>query len=127
MNATETKPDQQEASPKTSSCCNPIRMYQTMMHGETVESGTELKAGPMPGCPMAGMFRDLKAAPAAGWLLLIPGFALIGTGVLVFIYPMILVWLLGAITIVLGAGMTAMAFFMTRMFGHMQRLANQMG
>jgi hypothetical protein len=126
MNATEIKPEQKAESKETSSCCNPIRMCKTMMHQETIEGEVDLKAGPAAGCPMAGMFRDLKAAPAAGWLMLIPGIALIAGGILVFIYPMILVWLLGGITIVLGAGMTAMALFMTRMFGHMQRLTNQL-
>ena len=53
-------------------------------------------------CPMASMCKELAGKPGLGFLLLIPAVLLILGGVLIFLDPRFLVWLLAGTSILIG-------------------------
>lgn len=53
-------------------------------------------------CPMASMCKEMAGKPGLGFLLLIPGLLLILGGVLIFLEPKFLVWLLAGTSILVG-------------------------
>ena len=87
-------PAQQEAGPRQSS----IRSRPT----------------PMAMCPMATMCRGMIEKPPSGVLLMLPGSVLVATGVLTFVEPRILIWLVGTATIIMGIMLLVMAGFVRR-------------
>lgn len=66
-------------------------------------------------CPMASMCRGMAEKPRLGFLLLIPGLLLVLGGVLIFIEPRALVWLLAGTSIFIGLVMLFSAIFVRRM------------
>ena len=66
-------------------------------------------------CPMASMCRALAGKPRLGFLLLIPGLLLVLGGVLIFIEPGALVWLLAGTSIFIGLAMLFLAMFIRKM------------
>lgn len=66
-------------------------------------------------CPMASMCKGMADRPGVGVLLLIPGLLLVLGGVLIFIEPRVLVWLMGSASILIGLVMLFFAIFMRKM------------
>ncbi|HSF04410.1 MAG TPA: hypothetical protein VLG10_01335 [Methylomirabilota bacterium] len=71
--------------------------------------------GAMEMCPMASMCRGMAEKPRFGFLLLIPGLLLVLGGVLIFIEPRVLVWLLAGTSILIGVVMLFLAIFLRKM------------
>ncbi|HET9491110.1 MAG TPA: hypothetical protein VFR64_15320 [Methylomirabilota bacterium] len=65
------------------------------------DQGTQRRSA-MAMCPMASMCREMAEKPGIGLLLLIPGLLLILGGVLIFLEPKFLVWLLAGTSILIG-------------------------
>lgn len=74
-------------------------------------------ASPMAMCPMAGMCEGMMKNPHSDVYLMLPGVLLIALGVLIFIEPRIVVWLIGALAILAGI----MFFMMARFIGRFHR------
>lgn len=66
-------------------------------------------------CPMASMCRGMAEKPRLGFLMLIPGLLLVLGGVLIFIEPRALVWLLAGTSIFIGLVMLFFAMFVRKM------------
>lgn len=71
--------------------------------------------GTMEMCPMASMCKGMAEKPGVGFLLLIPGLLLVLGGVLIFIEPRVLVWLMAGASILIGIVMLFFAVFIRRM------------
>lgn len=71
--------------------------------------------GAMEMCPMASVCSGMAAKPKFGFLLLIPGLLLVLGGVLIFIEPRVMVWLLAGASIFIGVVMVFFAMFIRRM------------
>jgi hypothetical protein len=72
-------------------------------------------SGPMQMCPMASMCKGMKGKSGAGFLLMIPGLALVVGGVVIFIEPKVLFWLMGGTSILIGIVMLMLANFIRKM------------
>lgn len=68
----------------------------------------------MPLCPMAKMCTGMMEKRPSGVLLMVPGFALIGVGVLIAIQPAVLAWLVAAASLALGGMLLVIAVFIRR-------------
>ena len=66
----------------------------------------------MPMCPMAEKCKGMMEKPFSGFMVVMPGIFLIVLGVVVFIEPQILVWLVAAVLVMMGVGMLMFARFM---------------
>lgn len=71
--------------------------------------------GPMAMCPMASMCRGMASKPWSGYMLMLPGILLVAVGILIFVEPKVLVWLIAGVTILFGIVMLSFALFMRRM------------
>ena len=69
---------------------------------------------PLKMCPMAETCEGMMKKPFSGTAVVLPGLVFIGLGVLVVIYPLILVWLVAAALVLVGAMMLMMAGFVRR-------------
>ena len=98
MNETIEQKTQDGRQQEPMTCCSPE------------SAGSEV---PM-NCPMATMFQESFGSPKFGYLLLIPAFLFILVGVIILIYPTVLVWLMAAAFIVLGLAMLGMAVCVKR-------------
>jgi len=63
---------------------------------------------------MAETCEGMMKKPFSGTAVVLPGLVFIGLGVLVVIYPLILVWLVAAALVLVGAMMLMMAGFVRR-------------
>jgi hypothetical protein len=81
---------------------------------EKTTERTRGEAGAMPMCPMAATCKGMMQKPLSGSLLMIPGLVFIVVGVLIIIEPEILVWLMGAASILVGVVMLMLANFIRR-------------
>ena len=70
--------------------------------------------GPMAMCPMASMCRGMAGKPWSGYMLMLPGILLVAVGILIFVEPKVLVWLIASVTILFGIVMLSFALFMRR-------------
>lgn len=66
-------------------------------------------------CPMASMCKGMAEKPRFGFLLVIPGLLVVLGGVLIFIEPRVLVWLVGSASILIGLVMLFFAVFIRKM------------
>jgi hypothetical protein len=82
---------------------------------QAARPGGAPRLNPMAMCPMAKMCERMMQKPGSGSLLMLPGFLLIALGVLIFIEPRIVVWLVGAVLVVMGIMFFMMARFMGRL------------
>jgi uncharacterized membrane protein HdeD (DUF308 family) len=71
-------------------------------------------AGQMATCPMAKMCGRIMEKPHSGSLLMLPGALLIVLGVLIFVEPRIVIWLVGSFAILMGVMFLMMARFIGR-------------
>jgi len=71
-------------------------------------------SGPMEMCPMASMCRGMAGKPWSGYMLMLPGIVLVLVGILIFVEPKVLVWLIASVTILFGVAMLSFALFMRR-------------
>ncbi|MEJ2174608.1 MAG: hypothetical protein P8Y76_06770 [bacterium] len=71
--------------------------------------------GPMEMCPMASMCRGMAGKPWTGAILMLPGILLVLVGILIFVEPKVLVWLIASVAILMGVIMLAFALFIRRM------------
>ena len=67
-------------------------------------------------CPMSDMCKGMGGQPGSGMVVILPGFVLIGVGLLVLFQPQILAWLIAILMIMMGVGLLFMAS-MLRKFG----------
>ncbi|MCK5427338.1 MAG: hypothetical protein KAJ34_06550 [Thermodesulfovibrionia bacterium] len=65
-------------------------------------------------CPMATMCKGMMGKPGAGYLLMVPGAALILVGILILIKPKILFWLIAGTSILIGIIMLVFANFIRK-------------
>jgi len=72
-------------------------------------------SGPMEMCPMASICKGMKRKSGSGFLLIIPGLALVVGGVVIFIEPKVLFWLMGVTSILTGIVMLVLASFIRKM------------
>lgn len=72
---------------------------------------TRPSRGVMAMCPMANLCAGMMKKRPSGLLLMTPGALLIVLGVLIFIEPKILVWLMAAASVLLGVMLLVMASF----------------
>ena len=68
-------------------------------------------------CPMAKMCGRMMEKPRSGSFLMLPGALLIVLGVLIFVEPRIVVWLVASVAILMGL----MFFMMARFVGRLQK------
>ncbi len=66
-------------------------------------------------CPMATMCTTILEKPLSGFLLMLPGAMLVVVGVLAFVEPRILVWLVGTASVLLGIMLLVMARFIRKL------------
>lgn len=66
-------------------------------------------------CPMASMCKGMAEKPRFGFLLMIPGFLFVLGGMLIFIEPRVLVWLVGTASILIGLVMLFFSIFIRKM------------
>ncbi len=83
------------------------------------------EAGPMPMCPMAETCKGMMGKPISGLVLIIPGIAFMAVGVLILIWPAILVWLIAAASILTGIVMLMMVNFMRKVSARFKSLPDQ--
>ena len=60
-------------------------------------------------CPMAEKCKGMMEKPFSGFMVVMPGIFLIVLGVVVFIEPQILIWLVAAVLVMMGVGMLMFA------------------
>lgn len=65
-------------------------------------------------CPMASMCKGIAKKPGSGYMLMIPGLLFIAVGILIIFEPKILVWLIAAVSILMGVMMIFLANFLRR-------------
>ena len=87
----------------------------TQQGAEPTRSGIRSGPTPMAMCPMATMCGRMMEKPPSGLLLMLPGSVLVATGVLTFIEPRILIWLVGTVTVLMGIMLLVMATFIHRL------------
>ena len=68
-------------------------------------------------CPMAKMCGRMIEKPRSGSFLMLPGALLIVLGVLIFVEPRIVIWLVGSLAILMGV----MFFMMARFIGRLHK------
>lgn len=92
-------------------------MFEDITRQEAVpmRPGVSSRPTPMAMCPMAKMCSGMMEKPPSGLLLLLPGSVLIAAGVLTFVEPRILIWLVGTATILMGIMLLVMAAFVRRL------------
>lgn len=88
---------------------------------EPGERGPCGRARPMPMCPMAETCKGMMERPLSGAFLFVPAILFIALGVLIAIAPVVLVWLVAAFCILMGAMMLMLAVWMRRLGARMRR------
>ncbi len=73
--------------------------------------------GSMEMCPMASMCKGMMGKSRSRFLLMIPGLALVVGGVVIFLEPKVLFWLMGGTSILIGIVMLVLANFIRKMSG----------
>lgn len=69
---------------------------------------------PMQMCPMAETCGSIISKPFSGTALVLPGLIFIALGILVVIYPLVLVWLIAAALVLAGIIMLIIATFIRK-------------
>lgn len=82
-------------------------------HGEITEDVAR-QAEPMSMCPMASMCKGMAHKSRSRFLLMIPGLVLIILGVVILLQPKVLIWLIAAVSIVMGVLLLIMGNFMAK-------------
>ena len=70
------------------------------------------ETSPMPMCPMAETCKGMMEKSGTGLWMMIPGILFIALGILIFLYPRILAWLIAIALIVMGIAILLMTRFM---------------
>ena len=70
---------------------------------------------PMAMCPMASMCKGMAAKPPSLSILMVPGLFFVVLGIVILLEPKVLVWLVAAVTIMLGVLLMVMATWIRRM------------
>ena len=94
-------------------------MSETILQQPASDKSPDMtpRADPMAMCPMAKMCGRIMEKPHSGSFLMLPGALLILLGVLVFIEPRIVVWLVAGVAILMGT----MFFMMARFIGTLHK------
>jgi hypothetical protein len=79
------------------------------------EETSERVADAMEMCPMASMCKGMMAKSGSGFLLMIPGAALVLGGLLILLEPKVLFWLMAGTSILIGIIMLVLANFIRKM------------
>ena len=97
-------------------------MVEDIMQQGADPSGSGSVRPPTPAamCSTAAMCKRMMDKPPSGLLLMLPGAVLIAVGVLIFVEPAILVWLVIAGTVLLGIALLMMAYFIRRPGAHLR-------
>ncbi len=75
----------------------------------------------MPMCPMAATCKGMMENRKSGFLMIVPGLIFIFLGLVIIMYPQILVWLVAIALIAVGLAMLMMVNFMRRFGKPVQR------
>ena len=89
----------------------------TQRAAEEKSPGATARQYPMAMCPMAKMCERMMEKSHSGSLLMLPGALLIVLGVLIFLEPRIVVWLVGTVAVLMGI----MFFIMARFIGRLHK------
>lgn len=65
-------------------------------------------------CPMAEMCQGMMKHPRLGLFLMVPAAVLILMGILILLEPRVLVWLIGCLMILMGAGLLACGVYLRK-------------
>ena len=87
----------------------------THQNAEPALPGIKPRPTPMAMCPMASMCKSVMEKPYSALLLMLPGTAMIALGVLIFLEPRILLWLIATACILFGIMSFMMASFVRRL------------
>ncbi len=79
------------------------------------------QAAPMPICPMAETYKGMMEKPLSSLVMVIPGIAFIALGVLIVVWPSVLLWLVAAACILAGGAMLLMAKLMRGVDARLRR------
>lgn len=69
----------------------------------------------MPVCPMAATCQRMRDKPGSGLWMMIPGILLIALGVLIFLYPQMLIWLVAIMLVAMGIVLLLMTGIVRKM------------
>jgi uncharacterized membrane protein len=84
-----------------------------------------VEQSPMPICPMAETCKGMMEKRFSNVALIIPGLVFIGLGILVFVEPRILAWIIAAVFVLLGIMMVMMASFVRKISTKFQTMRDQ--
>ena len=71
----------------------------------------ERAVGPMPMCPMGETCKRMVGRRPSRFLIFVPGLAFIAAGLLIFVAPQILAWLVAPALLLAGLAMLGGAYF----------------
>ena len=71
-------------------------MFEDFVQRGADPEGVRRRASPMAMCPMAKMCKAMMNKPPSGLLAMLAGAVLIAVGMLIFVEPQTLVWMVGA-------------------------------
>ena len=90
-------------------------MVEDTMQQGAEPGGVQPRASPMAMCPMAKMCKGMMKKPPSGLSAMLAGAVLIAVGMLIFVEPRILVWIVGAAFVLFGTMLLIMATFIRRL------------
>ena len=94
----------------------------TQQTAEPTVPGVRPRSTPMAMCPMAKMCEGIMEKRPSRLLLILSGVVLIVVGLLIFLEPRILVWLMGTASVLLGIMLLMMANFIRRLGVHIRNM-----
>lgn len=94
----------------------------TLRTTEPTVPGIRRRPTPMAMCPMATMCKGMMEKPPSGLLLMLAGAVVIVVGVLIFLEPRMLAWLMGAAFVLLGVMLLMMASFIRRLGARLRNM-----
>jgi hypothetical protein len=94
----------------------------TTQQAEVRAPGVMPRQTPLAMCPMASMCKGMMENPPSGFLAVLPGTVLIVLGMLIFVEPKVLVWLMGAGFILFGVVLLKMGNFLRKLSVHARNM-----
>ncbi len=95
-------------------------MFEDFVQRGADPEGVRRRASPMAMCPMAKICKAMMNKPPSGLLAMLAGAVLIAVGMLIFVEPQTLVWMVGAAFVVFGVMLLVMATFIRRLSGQLR-------
>jgi len=95
---------------------------QAPQQPESNAPGSTPSPTPMAMCPMASICKGMMKKPPSGVVPTLAGAVLIVLGMLIFIEPRILIWLIGSAFVLFGIALLTMASFLRRLGVQMRHM-----